>query len=269
MPFFPFIRIIPSKIKGEHLMFERATQAPLADSPKRRRMALIELRDVRRRFPTDGGSHAVLQGVDLDVEAGEFVAVVGHSGSGKSTLLNIIGGLDRADAGSVTVEGVSLSGASDDDLDAHRRDRVGFVFQSFHVNPRRTSLENVLVPLVFGPVAGADDRALGLERLRRVGLEAFADRPVSTLSGGQRQRVAVARALVRSPRVLLADEPVGNLDAATGSGIVALLQEINRAGGVTVVTVSHDRMLLDAASRVLTMRDGQLTEMPYVAREDA
>ena len=196
----------------------------------------------------------------FSIERGEFVAVVGPSGSGKSTLLNLLGGLDHASSGRIVIDGIDLSNAGEDALDLHRRDRVGFVFQSFHLNPRRTAVENVMLPLVFSPRPGHEARATALRRLREVALEPLADRPVSTLSGGQRQRVAIARALVRDPSLLLADEPVGNLDASTGKEIVDLLRTINRKQGVTIVAVSHDALLLEACARVLELDEGRLRE---------
>jgi putative ABC transport system ATP-binding protein len=205
-------------------------------------------------------SYTVLRGLELSVESGELVAIVGPSGSGKSTLLQLVGGLDRADRGSVRVAGQDLGTASPHQLDLHRRSTVGFVFQAFHLNPRRTALDNVLLPLVFAPLDGVDERAWGLELLGRVGLAGFEHRLASQLSGGQRQRVAIARALVRKPRILLADEPVGNLDADTGRDIVALLSRLNRELGLTIVAVCHDHMLLEAATRTLYLRDGVLCE---------
>ncbi|MBM3460835.1 MAG: ABC transporter ATP-binding protein [Armatimonadetes bacterium] len=220
-------------------------------------MSQIDLQGVTRSY----SGQVVLANLDLTVEAGEFVAIAGPSGTGKSTLLNLLGGLDRPDGGRVVVAGVDLATAPEAALDAHRRDRVGFIFQSFHINPRRTALENVLLPLVFAPLEEDEDR-VGRARLREVGLEALADRPAATLSGGQRQRVAVARALIRKPPILLADEPVGDLDAATGAEIVALLEGINREQGVTIVSVTHDVALLRAASRRLGLEQGRLVPLP-------
>jgi ABC-type lipoprotein export system ATPase subunit len=222
-------------------------------------MALIECKDLCRSFrdPTAPQERrAALVDVTFQIERGEFVAVVGPSGSGKSTLLNLLGGLDVATSGELRIDDVDLSHATERELDAHRRDRVGFVFQSFHLNPRRTALENVTIPLVFSAAPNAVER--GRRRLEEVGLGGLAERPVSTLSGGQRQRVAIARALVHDPSLLLADEPVGNLDAATGKEIVDLLVHINRTNGVTVLAVSHDAMLLRAARRMLELAEGRL-----------
>lgn len=226
-------------------------------------LPLIECTALCRSFPdaaAQGQDRPALVEATFSIERGEFVAVVGPSGSGKSTLLNLLGGLDRATAGRIVIDDVDLSNAGEHALDAHRRDRVGFVFQSFHLNPRRTALENVMLPLVFAPRPGEDTRAVALQRLREVGLDKLAVRAVSTLSGGQRQRVAIARSLVRNPPLLLADEPVGNLDATTGKEIVELLRTINREQRVTIVAVSHDALLLEACARVLELDEGRLRE---------
>ncbi len=222
-------------------------------------MPIIKLTRVSRIFEAEPPQRA-LRDVDLSIEAGEFVVVVGPSGSGKSTLLNVIGGLDCPNAGEVEVDGIDVSHANADELDRLRRHHVGFVFQSFHLNSRRTALQNVELPLLFAD-SSRPPAAAALECLRWVGMESMARRPVSTLSGGQRQRVALARALVGAPPVLLADEPVGNLDAATGADIVELLSRLNRDQGVTILAVSHDAHLMGAASRVLEMVSGELREV--------
>jgi len=250
---------------------ERVFHAPSAFS-RRPPLPLIECSHLCRTF-SEGASRSTDESVEgastrrpaladatFTVERGEFVAVVGPSGSGKSTLLTLLGGLDRPTTGRLVIDGVDMSNATEAELDRHRRERVGFIFQSFHLNPRRTALENVLLPLVFAPSGEASAADLARRRLEQVGLAPLADRPVSTLSGGQRQRVAIARALVRNPSLLLADEPVGNLDAGTGREIVDLLRAINRDQGVTILAVSHDALLLEAAGRLLEMREGRLLE---------
>jgi putative ABC transport system ATP-binding protein len=199
-----------------------------------------------------------LQDVTFEIPRGEFVAIMGPSGSGKSTLLNLLGGLDRPTSGRVEVGGLDLGRATEQELDRHRRETVGFVFQSFHLNPRRTTLENVILPLVFSGQGIPDNRTRGLQCLDLVGLADLAWRSVSTLSGGQRQRVALARALVNSPQVLLADEPVGNLDAVTGTEIVDLLAALNQEQGITIVAVSHDTRLLRMARRTIRLVAGHV-----------
>ena len=190
------------------------------------------------------------------VEAGELLAVVGPSGSGKTTLLGLLAGLDRPTSGSVLLEGRDLGGLSEDDRARLRRERVGFVFQSFHLLPSLTARENVQVPLDLrgDPRAGA--RALAL--LDRVGLAHRAHHFPAQLSGGEQQRVALARAFVHEPRILFADEPTGNLDAATGSAIVELMAELNAERATTLVLVTHDPAVAGRARRTLRLADGRL-----------
>ena len=219
---------------------------------------LIRLEGVSRVYGASVELRPALHDVTLDVASGEFVAVVGPSGSGKSTLLNLLGGLDRPTTGTVRVGDLDLGKASEAALDLHRRTCVGFVFQSFHLNPRRTALDNVAIPLLFSGVERNEARKAALACLEQVGLADLAVRPVSTLSGGQRQRVAIARAFVHAPSLLLADEPVGQLDASTGGAVVELLARLHDERGVTVVAVSHDRMVLEAASRTIRLLEGRL-----------
>lgn len=196
--------------------------------------------------------------MSLDVEAGDFVAVVGPSGSGKSTLLHLLGGLDVDYRGEVKVGGVTLGGLKDKDLARFRNTHVGFVFQSFHLIPNLSALENVLLPSYFGPrTPEAVKRAEAL--LERVGLGAKKDRAPVRLSGGERQRVAIARALYGGPRLLLCDEPTGNLDATTGDGVIQLFRELHREG-LTVLAVTHEERMSAAARRVLRLKEGKLVE---------
>lgn len=220
---------------------------------------MISARGLCRSYD-DGerGQVRVLDDVSLDVQPGEFVAVVGRSGSGKSTLLHVLGGLDTAYRGEVSVAGTALSGLSDAALARFRNEQVGFVFQSFHLVQGLSARDNVALPSFFSPVPPADADARALEALARVGLEGKAERLPSQLSGGERQRVAIARALFARPKVLLCDEPTGNLDAATSEQVVALFTELNR-GGLTVLAVTHEDRLRGAASRVLTLLEGKLS----------
>jgi putative ABC transport system ATP-binding protein len=204
------------------------------------------------------GQVRVLDGLSLDVEPGEFVAVVGRSGSGKSTLLHVLGGLDTAYRGEVTVAGIRLSGLSDAALARFRNEQIGFVFQSFHLVPGLSVRDNVALPGFFARNPPADAEARALEALRRVGLAEKAGRLPGQLSGGERQRVAIARALFARPKVLLCDEPTGNLDAATSEQVVSLFAELNRSG-LTVLAVTHEDRLRRVASRVLTLEDGKLS----------
>jgi putative ABC transport system ATP-binding protein len=204
------------------------------------------------------GGHAVdvLADVSLDVPAGQFLAIAGPSGSGKSTLLGLIAGLDRPTAGRIEVAGVPISTLDEDALARFRLDHVGYVFQSFHLFPTLTAEENVAVPLELGGDADAIPRARAL--LAEVGLADRAHHYPVQLSGGEQQRVAVARALARRPPLLLADEPTGNLDSATGKQIIELLVGANRRLGRTLVLVTHDAALAAHADRVITLRDGRI-----------
>jgi len=215
---------------------------------------MISARGITRAFSDgEGGSLRVLDGVDLEVQAGEFVAVMGRSGSGKSTLLHILGGLDSEYGGEVTVAGTALRGLDDRALARFRSSTVAFVFQSFHLVPGLNALDNVALPSFFG-AEGGDARAA----LERVGLSAKAGRQPAQLSGGERQRVAIARALFSRPKVLFCDEPTGNLDAATGAEIISLFKSLN-AEGLTVLAVTHEERVSDAAGRVLKLDGGKLS----------
>jgi putative ABC transport system ATP-binding protein len=197
-----------------------------------------------------------LRGVSLDIPAGAFVALVGASGSGKSTLLHLVGGLDRPTAGEVWVDGTNLADASEAALTRHRRERVGFIFQRFELLPRLTAWENVAAPLMFAGVGLEERRERAEALLKQVGLAARADHLPSQLSGGEQQRVAIARSLVQRPAILLADEPTGNLDSATGAEIMALLTQLNRERGLTLLVVTHDPEVAAYADRVVRLKDG-------------
>jgi putative ABC transport system ATP-binding protein len=218
--------------------------------------AMIHLRDVVMRLTSGGRTVTVLDGVSLDVKRGECVAVTGPSGSGKSTLLGLVAGLDTATSGSVMVDGVDLTRLDEDALARFRRDRIGFVFQSYHLIPTLTAVENVAIPLDLAGVAGA--RARAIELLDGVELGARGHHYPVQLSGGEQQRVALARALARAPGLLLADEPTGNLDSASGAQIIDLLLGLNRERGSTLVLVTHDAALAAVAGRRIALRDGRI-----------
>jgi putative ABC transport system ATP-binding protein len=198
----------------------------------------------------------VLADISLEVPARQFVAVAGPSGSGKSTLLGLIAGLDQPTAGTITVAGVEITRLGEDALARFRLDRIGYVFQSFHLIPTLTALENVAVPLELAGETDATEKARGL--LAEVGLAERTHHYPVQLSGGEQQRVAVARAVARKPVLLLADEPTGNLDSATGKQIVDLLVTLNRSLGSTLVLVTHDPALAAHADRIVTLRDGRI-----------
>lgn len=220
---------------------------------------MIEAKDISREYD-DGakGRLKVLDGVSLSVAQGEFVAIVGRSGSGKSTLLHVLGGLDTGFRGQVTVAGTRLDGLPDAALSRFRNETVGFVFQSFHLMSGVSALENVLLPARFSATPVNDLEGRAKAALERVGLTSHAARSPGQLSGGERQRVAIARALFSAPKVLLCDEPTGNLDAETADGVVALFKQLN-ASGLTIVAVTHEDRLRGAASRVLTLSKGVLS----------
>ena len=218
---------------------------------------IIRVRGVEKSYGEGKARQSVLRSVSLDVAAGEMVAIVGQSGSGKSTLLNIIGGLDLADAGEVFVEGRDYAQLDDAALSRLRNEQIGFVFQQFHLLDHLTVVENVALPSFFaGGRGGAEARAL--EALGRVGLRELGDRRPSSLSGGQKQRVAIARALFHRPRILLCDEPTGNLDSETGRDVVGFFQSLNRDEGVTMLIVTHEERVSQAAQRVVRIADGKI-----------
>lgn len=223
---------------------------------------MISARSIRKSYRDGESEVRVLDGLDLEVAEGELLAVLGSSGSGKSTLLHVLGGLDVHYSGQVEVGGVTLSGLSDQALARFRNEKVGFVFQSFHLVPALSALENVLLPSFFaaGSLARPEEASRrAREVLERVGLASKVARAPGQLSGGERQRVAIARALFTRPRILLCDEPTGNLDAKTGAEIIQLFQELNR-DGLTVLCVTHEERVSDAARRVLRLREGRLHE---------
>jgi putative ABC transport system ATP-binding protein len=217
---------------------------------------MIRVRGLSMRLASGGRGVDVLTDVSLDVPAGQFLAIAGPSGSGKSTLLGLIAGLDQPTAGRIEVAGIDVTALDEDALARFRRDRIGYVFQSFHLLPTLTARENVAVPLELAGEADADARAAAL--LAEVGLAERAHHYPVQLSGGEQQRVAVARAMARRPALLLADEPTGNLDSATGKQIIELLVGMNRRLGSTLVLVTHDTALAAHADRVVTLRDGRI-----------
>ncbi|OGL11092.1 MAG: hypothetical protein A3I17_04860 [Candidatus Rokubacteria bacterium RIFCSPLOWO2_02_FULL_72_37] len=221
-------------------------------------VVMIRVRDLTLRLPSGGRTLTVLDGVSFDVEDAEVCAVTGPSGSGKSTLLGLVAGLDRPTAGTIEVAGAEVTRLGEDALARFRRDTLGFVFQAFHLIPTLTAAENVAVPLELATVPDAPARAATL--LDEVGLAARGHHYPAQLSGGEQQRVAIARALALRPRILLADEPTGNLDSATGGGIIELLLGLNRERGSTLLLVTHDEALAGKADRVLRLRDGRLLD---------
>ena len=217
---------------------------------------MIQVRDLVMRLSSGGRLLTILDGIALDVEAGEVCAITGPSGSGKSTLLGLLAGLDRPTAGSIVVAGAELMRLDEDGLARFRRETLGYVFQSFHLIPTLTAAENVAVPLEIAGIPDALARAR--ELLDEVGLAGRAQHYPAELSGGEQQRAAVARAVALRPRLLLADEPTGNLDSATGAQIIELLLALNRGRGSTLVFVTHDNALARHAGRIVRLRDGRV-----------
>jgi putative ABC transport system ATP-binding protein len=217
---------------------------------------VIEIRDLVMRLPSGGAELTILDRVTLDVPTGQFLAVTGPSGSGKSTLLGLIAGLDQPTSGSIRVAGQEVTSLDEDALAQLRRQTIGYVFQAFHLIPTLTALENVAVPLELAAVPDALARARLL--LGEIGLADRVDHYPAQLSGGEQQRVALARASANRPALLLADEPTGNLDSATGAEIIALLMGWNRQRGTTLVLVTHDPALACHADRTVELRDGRI-----------
>jgi putative ABC transport system ATP-binding protein len=220
-------------------------------------MALIQLRDLQKVYDMGAEKVNALAGVDLDLERGEYVAIMGPSGSGKSTLMNLLGCLDTPTSGTYHLAGTAVESLNDVELAAIRNREIGFVFQTFNLLARTSALENVELPLVYAGVPRRERREKAKSALERVGLGDRARHQPSELSGGQRQRVAIARALVNSPSILLADEPTGNLDSATSEEIMKLFDELSRQGN-TVILVTHEAEVAEHARRRVALRDGRV-----------
>jgi putative ABC transport system ATP-binding protein len=218
-------------------------------------MALIETRDLWKTYTMGSEEIHALQGVSMEIERGEYVAIMGPSGSGKSTLMNLVGCLDTPSKGSYLLNGHEVRTMDDDELARIRNEEIGFVFQTFNLLPRATALHNVELPLVYAGVSGSVRRDRALEALERVELGDRVTHQPNQLSGGQRQRVAVARALVNNPSILLADEPTGNLDSKTGLEIMALFERLHGTGN-TIVLITHESEVAEYAHRVIHLRDG-------------
>jgi putative ABC transport system ATP-binding protein len=221
--------------------------------------ALVRARDVRRDYPLERDAVHALRGVSLEIEKGEYLAIVGPSGCGKSSLLNLLGAIDAPTSGTVEIEGRNVSTLGDREVTEFRLKHIGFVFQRFYLLPILTARENVELPMAEAGVSTAERRQRSMELLRYVDLGDRVRHRPSQLSGGEQQRVAIARALANRPSLLLADEPTGELDARTGQEIVSLFGRLN-ADGTTVVVVTHDESLARAARRVVHMRDGEIVQ---------
>ncbi len=219
---------------------------------------MIRLEDISKTYIMGKTEVNALRGVSLKIAAEEFVAIMGPSGSGKSTLMNIIGALDRPTGGSYFLDGTDVSGMTDNQLAGIRNRKIGFVFQTFNLLPRMSSLRNVELPLVYSGISGKQRREDAMSALAQVGLEDRALHRPNELSGGQRQRVAIARALVTKPAIVFADEPTGNLDTKTGTEIMEVFGELNRQG-VTIILVTHESEIAGYARRIINIRDGLIS----------
>lgn len=225
---------------------------------------MIRIRGMHKSYSTGKVVTDVLRGVDLDIDDGEFISIIGPSGSGKSTLLHAVGGLDSDYKGSIEVDGSDLAKLSDAQLSAYRNETVGFVFQSFYLLPHLTCLENIALPAMFKRGGELDEAAANARAkavLEQVDLLEKADALPTMLSGGQRQRIAIARALFNKPKIILCDEPTGNLDSKTGAAILDLFRTLNEKDGITVLVVTHDPGIAASTARKILVADGALTEV--------
>lgn len=221
---------------------------------------VLELREIYKDYMQGKDAVPVLRNINLAVEEGEYLAVMGPSGSGKSTLMNIIGCLDRQTSGMFIFDDTDISTCKDKELSEIRNRKIGFVFQNFNLLPRQSALENVELPLLYAGVNKKERRERAAEALVKVGLEDRMNFRPTQLSGGQKQRVAIARAMVNSPRLLLADEPTGALDTKSGEQVMELFRELNDEG-VTIVMITHEREIADHAKRIMFIRDGELSNL--------
>ncbi len=222
-------------------------------------MSLIETVDLVKVYTLDAVEVPALRGVSIKIEEGEYVSIMGPSGSGKSTLMHILGCLDTPTSGKYFLEGVDISKLNEDELAEIRKRKIGFVFQSFNLLPRITNVENVELPMTYAGIPSRQRRQRALELLERVGLKHRAFHRPTEISGGEAQRVAIARALANDPKIVLADEPTGNLDTRTGEEIMSLFEELNREGR-TIIIVTHDPEISERTNRIIKIRDGKIIE---------
>ena len=230
---------------------------------------IISLKEINKSFPMDlGGEQQVLFDINFTVKAGEFVAILGPSGSGKSTCMNIIGALDTPTSGVYELYGRDITGMTSDELALVRNEYIGFVFQQFNLLPKRSVLDNVMLPLMYRGMTHEERERRAMEMLRRVGLENFASYLPTQLSGGMKQRVAIARALAGEPKLILADEPTGALDSKMGNEILKFFKELNRDLGITIVMITHEFDIAKYADRLIHIRDGKINYDGKIPKND-
>ena len=223
-------------------------------------MSLIQCKDVAKVFKMGNTKVNILKGISLNVDAGEFVAIVGESGSGKSTLLNILGGIMACDNGEIIINDNHIEKLTENELALFRRNNLGFIFQTYNLLPQLSALENVEMPLIFSGISKNERRTRAKEMLERVGLADRMEHKPAELSGGQQQRVSIARALINNPKVILADEPTGNLDSKTSIEILNLLKELNQTYNMTFLVVTHSQVVYKYADKIVKMEDGVLCD---------
>lgn len=227
---------------------------------------VVRARDLVKEFQMGNEVTRALKGISLDIKRGEYISIMGPSGSGKSTFFNMIGGLDKPNSGTVFINDVDMAQLDAQELAFLRCHTIGYIFQTFNLIPVMTALENVMLPTVFAGLNSDDGTARGMELLAAVGLDHRLHHKPSQLSGGQQQRVAIARSLANKPSIVLADEPTGNLDEKTGKEIIALLRQLNREHGVTIISATHDHKMVDVSDRIVWIRDGKVDKIEN--RED-
>ncbi len=231
---------------------------------------IIEMRNIVKRFYIGQPNELeILHGINLDVKNGEFLSIVGESGSGKSTLMNLIGALDRPTCGAYFMDGIDISRMNDAMLSQLRNERVGFVFQSFHLIPRTSAIQNVEVPLLYAGISRKKRRERAMEMLEMVGMADRISHKPNELSGGQKQRIAIARAMINSPSILLADEPTGALDSKTGRLIMDLFHKLHKENGKTIVLITHNGDLAKETDRILTLSDGNIVDETILNKNPA
>lgn len=221
---------------------------------------VIETRDLIRHFGSEATEVVALDHVSVDIEEGEFTAIIGPSGSGKTTLLHLIGGLDEPDSGTVTLSGTNIAAMSGNELSDFRRDHIGFIFQAYNLIPVLSAEENIEYIMLLQGIAPAERRQRVKEMLAMVGLEGLGDRRPAQLSGGQQQRVAVARAMASNPDIILADEPTANLDSKTGISLLDVMRELNQERNMTFIFSTHDEKIMERATRLIHLRDGKVEQ---------